>query len=137
VQLSQLAETLCDLEVTGADIEGICRDVFSFAIQSTEEDNSITITSDMWTRALTNWKQPSSSNYEDVKAILTSHLSHVPMDKTVQLSQLAETLCDLGVTGADVEGICRDVFSQSTEEDNSSTSDLWTRALTKWKQPSS
>jgi len=76
-------------------------------------------------------------NYQDVKAILTLYLSHVPMEDTVQLSQLAETLCDLGVTGADVEGICRDVFSQSTEEDNSSTSDLWTRALTKWKQPSS
>ena len=74
-------------------------------------------------------------NYQDVKAILTLYLSRVPMEDTVQLSQLAETLCNLGVTGADIEGICRDVFLfaiQSTEEDNSITitSDLWTRALT-------
>ena len=57
LNLEDFAEVFCELQATGADIEGVCRDACSLAIRSLEESDSIALTYEMLDRALRNWKR--------------------------------------------------------------------------------
>ena len=57
VNLNYFAEIFFELESTGADVEGVCRDACSMGIRSLEEGKSIALTCEILDKAIRNFKR--------------------------------------------------------------------------------
>jgi ATP-dependent 26S proteasome regulatory subunit len=50
-------------------------------------------------------------NTDDIREILESHLSNVPVSDDLNFEEFAEVFFELNATAADIEGVCRDACS--------------------------
>jgi transitional endoplasmic reticulum ATPase len=57
VNLEEFAEIFFELEATGADAEGVCRDACSLAMRDMDESDSVVMTFRVLDSALRNWKR--------------------------------------------------------------------------------
>ena len=75
----------------------------------------------------------------DVADMLELHLSKVPKSDDVNVIELAQLLVELGASGADIEGMCRDTCSCVIREATHLTKDLvvtqndFLKILREWK----